>query len=303
MNKTRLIILLLAVFAAGAAAIFLMSSQRQARAQQAQKVATETAAPAIALSKVLVTNKDVPIGATLKADDLAFVDWPTAQVNKEIMITQDADAKAIETFTGATARQDAASGEPVTIRKFVKPGDQSFMAAILRPGMVATSVKVDPETAAGGFILPGDRVNVLASRSVPIRRGAETGEEMRAGTIFEDVRVLAIETTYQKPEVEKAGAAVPGKYITLEMTPRDAEAIMLADRMSELQVVLRSLSNEVLPDADPILSARRGGNNVLEQGGQFGAAAAAAQAGENVKVPTVRVHSNGAVTDTPVRAQ
>jgi len=113
------------------------------------------------------------------------------------------------------------------------------MAAILPSGMRAVSTPIREETAAGGFILPNDRVDVIVSRRV---RTAKR-EEHVSDTVLRNVRVLAIgQSIDQKGDKKVAN----GKTATLELTSRQAEILSLAQAMGEISLALRSLS-----DANP----------------------------------------------------
>ena len=102
--------------------------------------------------------------------------------------------------------------------------------------MRAVSTKISPETGAGGFILPDDRVDVLLTRTT---RGSNTASSTR--TFLKNVRVLAIGQTYR--ETEDNTKVVIGKTATLELTPGQAEALMQNEAMGTISLSLRSLTD------------------------------------------------------------
>ncbi len=106
-----------------------------------------------------------------------------------------------------------------------------MMAAVVEPGMRAVSMRISPETAVSGFILPGDRVDILFTRTEG-NNGAQTR------TLFENVKVLAINTIYaENPETP----TIEGANVTLEFTPPDAEAFVTARASGTLNLALRSV--------------------------------------------------------------
>jgi pilus assembly protein CpaB len=117
------------------------------------------------------------------------------------------------------------------------------MAAYLEPGMRAMAIRVTVETAAGGFILPGDRVDVLLTRETTLANvGAQDSDRSKfsSSTVMQNVKVLAIDQSTRAGDDEQA---VVGATATLELGPRDAEALALAKSEGELSLVLRSYAD------------------------------------------------------------
>lgn len=139
-------------------------------------------------------------------------------------------------LTGAVVREVLLKGDPVTERKLVRAGESGVMAVVLNPGMRAMSIPVSVESAAGGFILPGDRVDVVLSRQVQIANE----QEFRSETVMRNVKVLAIDQT-TKPE--DGAQTVVGATATLEVGADDAEALALADAQGDLALLLRSYAD------------------------------------------------------------
>src|SRR6185295_5496604 len=132
-------------------------------------------------------------------------------------IDQKSQPEALEGMVGAVSRFDLVEGEPVTATKLVHPGGAGFMAAMLNPGMRAASIEIAPETAAGGFILPNDRVDVIVTREIEktTGQGSNTISNVRSDLILANVRVLAIDGIYGAPAEEGQGAVLVGTRATL----------------------------------------------------------------------------------------
>ena len=112
------------------------------------------------------------------------------------------------------------------------------MAAILPSGMRAVSTEISPETGAGGFILPNDRVDVILSRRDQGQRQPRAPRPPTSETILTNVRVLAIDQTVEEKNGQRV---VVGKTATLELAPRQAETLALARQTGTLSLALRSL--------------------------------------------------------------
>ncbi len=107
------------------------------------------------------------------------------------MISKSTRPDAVDKLKEGRARNPIYQGEPINEKKIVLPGDKGFMAAILPKGHRAISVRISAETGAGGFILPNDKVDVILTRKLP------GSERQMSETVLTNVRVLAIDQTYQ----------------------------------------------------------------------------------------------------------
>lgn len=205
MNVTRIAVLGLALVA-GAGAFFMTMSNKGATPQ--------IAAPVEKTVRVLVADRDFARGERLTADAVRWYEWPEKALSPAY-ITEASGGDPAE-LEKAVARTSIVSGEPIMEAKIVRAGSSGLLAAVLAPGMRAVTMRITPETGVSGFVLPGDRVDIYYSESGD---GNRTGTEM----IFEDVRVLAINTTYnENPEAP----VIEGANATIELSPEDAEYLI-----------------------------------------------------------------------------
>jgi pilus assembly protein CpaB len=242
---------------------------------------TDATAEVVAISgpRVLVAARDVPAGSPLQPTDLEWRLWAEEGLSPQFLTQKDAP-EAQNEHVGAVTRQDLLAGEPIVASRIVKPGEQGFMAALVRPGYRAVAVPVSQETAASGFILPGDKVDVILTRKLTvIMSGGSQAEEVRSGIVLQDVRVLAIDQTYKRTDGEDGPEAVTGSVALLELSARDSELLAMADEMGDLSLALRPVLNANRTDT----GSQRVGTDMLEQTGQ------AAR-------DEVRIHSAGTVT-------
>jgi pilus assembly protein CpaB len=179
--------------------------------------------------QVLVVNKDIPLGAKLVDGDVEWVDWPKNAVPSGV-VKNVKGSSAREELLGSIAKAPIFSGEPIRAERLINT-DRGYMAAILPKGKRAIAVKVEQETAAGGFILPGDKVDLILTRK--FRNRSVTSE-----TILENIRVLAIDsTTAGESETKNLS---PQRTATLEMTLVQSEIVAQSQQTGTIALALRS---------------------------------------------------------------
>lgn len=245
MSPLRLIILLVAAGAA-IAAVFVVRTM-QAPAQAVAAVPIEAPKPVEAPTiDVLVVKRSVSLGQFLSPDDLAWQPWPmNAPVTN--FFTKKDNADALEKSVGAVARVDMVEGEPIVASKIVHVGDSGFMSAVLRPGMRAVSIEISAEAAAGGFILPGDHVDVMMTRELEAgETGGAPGKNIMTKGVLSNVRILAIDGVYGQAR-EGQGQFLVGSRATLELSPDDSKLLVTAQKAGQLSLTLRSVADLKAP--------------------------------------------------------
>ena len=228
MNVARVVVLAVAL-AAGGAAAFLVSSGDEKKPAPAP-------APVVQLPTVdvLIAKGDIGMGTAVSAQDFQWQAWPAATTGGSYVTKKD-KPNAIQEFAGSITRGPFTAGEPIREAKLIKANGSGFMAAILPSGMRAVSTEISPETGAGGFILPNDRVDVILSR----RAGSDNKSKTPTSeTILTNVRVLAID---QAVEEQNGQRVVVGKTATIELTPGQAETLAQSRQLGTLSLALRSL--------------------------------------------------------------
>src|SRR5450759_140439 len=104
--------------------------------------------------------------------------------------------------------------------------------------MRAISTQISPETGAGGFILPNDHVDVILTRRDRDADKSGAGETKTSETVLSNIRVLAIDQNVEEKNGQKV---VVGKTATLELTPGQAETLVLSQQVGTLSLSLRSI--------------------------------------------------------------
>jgi pilus assembly protein CpaB len=142
---------------------------------------------------------------------------------------------------GTVVRTALTAGAPVTQGSLVSPGDRGFLAAALAPGMRAITVPVSAKTGVGGFVFPGDRVDMLLTQTVS---GNDDAALKTTETILRNLRVLATDQSTESTTTQDGKTIVRAfRTITLEVTPRIAEKISVAQTIGTLSLVLRSIAD------------------------------------------------------------
>jgi pilus assembly protein CpaB len=231
MKAARVVVLSVAIGAGGLAAMLAGKSEPPPEVKPAV-VQVDTV-------DVLVAKGDIPMGTALSAGDMQWQSWPatTAAGN---FIRKNNRPQAFEDLNGQVARVPFVAGEPIREAKLVNAKGSGFMAAILPTGMRAVSTQISPENGAGGFILPNDRVDVILTRRDLNAEKSGGGEARTSETVLNNIRVLAIDQNIEEKNGQKV---VVGKTATLELSPSQAETLVLSQQVGSLSLALRSVTD------------------------------------------------------------
>ena len=227
MRPAQILVLAIALGAAGLAVLMVGRSEPPP---------VEAPAP-LPTATVLVAKTDIALGQPLGPDQLDWVAWPLESSRGEV-IRQGERPNAVTEFTGAIARSPFVAGEPIREAKIIKSNGSGFLAAILPGGMRAVAVEISPETGAGGFILPNDRVDVIFTPRPRDSDRRDSADETPSETILNNVRVLAID---QSIEEKNGQRVVIGKTATLEVTAGEGQRLTQSRQNGTLSLALRSL--------------------------------------------------------------
>jgi pilus assembly protein CpaB len=201
-------------------------------------------APQIQSQDVLVAAKDIGQGERISAENIRWQRWPddamnTAYIQKQTM------PDAVEKLDGSVVRSPFVAGEPIRNVKLARP-ESGFLSAILPSGKRAVAVRVSAQSAAGGFILPGDRVDIV--QTISQQTAPDAAAENVSRTILSNIKVLAIDQTVEEKDGQPV---VVGKTATLELDPAQVELISSAEASGTLSLSLRSIT-----DTDEVVTAR-----------------------------------------------
>lgn len=237
MDSRKVILLVGALFVAAITAFVARTLVAGAGAPQA--VAGAAPAPVVDGPEVLVATRALPVGTILDATALKFQPWPKELVENAYYLK---DATELNKLMGTVVRLPVTAGQPVTQGQLVKPGDRGFLAAALGPGMRAVTVPVSAQTSVAGFVFPGDRIDLLLTQSV---EGGGDGPPLKTSeTVVRNLRVLATDQRTSDEKDDKGNTVVTTfSTVTVEATPKIAEAIAIAQTMGNLSLSLRSIAD------------------------------------------------------------
>jgi pilus assembly protein CpaB len=254
MNRARIAVLAIALGAGGVAAYLASGSdEKPAPAQPVAQLPTVD---------VLVAKSEIALGQTVKAEDLQWQTWPAATASS-LFIQKTQRPNATTEITGSIVRSPFIAGEPIREQKLVKADGSGFMAAILPGGMRAVSTEISPESGAGGFILPNDRVDVILTRRLKDPLHPEIPEIVRSEVLLSNIRVLAID---QAPKEKDGQSTIVGRTVTLELKPEDEGHLATGRQAGTLSLALRSIADVNAVEVDNRIATSGSTVNIVRFG-------------------------------------
>jgi pilus assembly protein CpaB len=221
--RGNVVIMLLLAIISGAIAVFLANTWLNNQNQHASVVAPP---PAVETSTIVVAATDLGYGVQLQQETLREMPWPKNSV------PDGAFAKIADVLAGGrrVVLSPISPNEPVLKWKISGPGARASLSAVVTEGMRAVAVRVNDVVGVGGFVLPGDRVDLLYTRNQNRDEGASTD------ILIQNVRVLAIDQVAD----QKKDQPLVVKVVTLEVNSLDAQKIALAQTTGSLSLTLRA---------------------------------------------------------------
>lgn len=295
MNKNIIIVLVGAVLVA---VLVAMLVQLTLGKQEKPQVVAE------AKVEVLVAAKDLGIGKELKAGDLSWQEWPKSSVFPGAVIRKE-NKKPEAALEGRLAR-NIGKGEPVMKSAMLGTAVGNMVSASLEPGQRAVAIEVDASSMAGGFIGPGDFVDIILTYRESVKADGETNakvkemleltlDKMATETLLQNVKILAVDQMAERPEDNKVKVA---KTVTVAVSMQDAERLFLASELGNLTLALRGVGDEdTTKPSWPIMSDARltnMNNEIFKQYKQL-------KKDTSVNPNIVRIYNGESVVTQPAR--
>lgn len=214
--------------AAGATALVVLYLQKTAR----------TAAAGPLLTPVVVSASDLSFGQTLAESNLKVAMFPRESVPKGAV-------SRVDSLIGQTTKVFLAQDEPILTSKLSSIG--GGLSLMIAPTQRAVSIKVDRVSGVSGFVLPGDRVDVIA-----IVDQTTSSREALAKTILQNIEVLAAGEKTEK----KGNEPITVQSVTLLVDPEGAQKLALAQDQGTLHLALRNPNDTETDDDAEGLSTR-----------------------------------------------
>ncbi len=228
MNMSKIIIIIVALGAA-IGAMMLANSLNSTPAPIAQ---VETVIQETETVDILVASTMMLMGHKVGVDDIKWQKWPKDMVYDNMIVRNEQENKMQEAVDSVVKTQ-IDEGDPIRFSKLIDPKGGGLLSALLAPGMRAISTPISPETGAGGFILPNDKVDVLLTMQ-------NQQNQNKTRTILVNIKVLAIDQTIREEDGQQV---VVGKTATLELSSSQSEILAMANNEGSLTLSLRSLAD------------------------------------------------------------
>lgn len=182
--------------------------------------------------RVIVASRNVKFGEPLTVENLTHQDWP-ADTIPEGVYNHYEDVLGTDITQPRRATRQISQGEFILSEKISGFGENVSLVQTLASNTRAVSIEVDAVTSVGGFVSPGDRVDVVLAQG--------RGDTLRAATILQNIRVLGVD----QDAVSTSNAAKVGQTITVEVTPEQGQKLALARRAGVISLTLRTQDADV----------------------------------------------------------
>jgi pilus assembly protein CpaB len=226
MRRGNLFLLLIAIAMGGVAAYL------------AREWIAAHAVPASAQTTVVVAAVPLGFGTTLNRENVTEISWASGKMPEGAYATKDELFKEGRRVALGPLQRN----ELVLKTKITGPGQRASLSALLDEGKRAVTVRVDDVRGVAGFVLPGDRVDVVLIRSVP---GAGGPAENISDVLLQHVKVLAIDQLVN----ERQETPTVARAVTLEVDTDQAQKILLATNVGKLSLILGQAGGSNQADA------------------------------------------------------
>lgn len=185
------------------------------------------------LSNLVVARVEIPLGEKITADHLTFAPIPNGSAPEGAF-------RKIDEVVGRVAITPIGVREPVTTMKLAPAGVEGGLSAVIPEGYRAMTVKVDDIVGVSGFVMPGSYVDVVAVIVPPAVQGQPQGPISKI--VLQHIKVLASGPRIDSPENQRE--PTNAKAVTLQVTPDQAEKLVLAANEGKLQLVMRNYGDQ-----------------------------------------------------------
>lgn len=236
--KHKILIMLALASLCGGGAIFIARGVLEDR-DEARLAAMAVEKPAVAFRTIVVASQPLRFGTVLAPEMLTTLPWPGDALPAGAFETVDA-------LLGAEKRSvlfPLEANEPLLASKVTGPGERAALSRVISEGSRAVTLRVNDVAGVAGFVLPGDRVDVLLT--------AQSGETTTSDVILQGVRVLSIDQLAD----ERADAPMVVKSVTVEVDLESAQKITLAQTIGSLSLTLRRAGEEEPVTAETVTVA------------------------------------------------
>src|ERR1041384_3879188 len=183
------------------------------------------------LGTVVVAKTEIPLGEKITAEQLSLASLPNGS-------TPDGAFRKLDQVVGRVAIMPIGVREAITNSKLAPAGTGGGLSSVIPEGYRAMTVKVDDVVGVSGFIMPGSYVDVIA---VIVSASQQNGEPI-SKIVLQNIKVLASGPKLDSPQNQREPTNVGA--VTLQVTPDQAEKLVLAANEGKLQLVMRNYSDQ-----------------------------------------------------------
>jgi pilus assembly protein CpaB len=210
-------------FAAAFGLLAVFVAQNWLNSQAVRTTAADPQLPQPQAKTIVVAKQPLRFGARLEAGMLREVLWPANELPDGAFGSIGDLMRGGERLTLTAIEPN----EPVLAVKITGAGQRATLSALVQPGMKAVTIRVNDVEGVGGFVLPGDRVDIILTRN--------KGDNVSSEVVLQNSRVLAVDQSAD----ERASKAAVARSVTLEVGMTEAQKVGLAASVGTLSLVLR----------------------------------------------------------------
>ncbi len=197
-------------------------------------VAAASPPPPVTRVKYLAAARSLRAGTLLRPEDLKTVERDAGAILPDAQIDTPSHRSDL---IGCLVRETIEDGAIIVQSQLLRPGDHGFLAAVVRPGMLAETIGVDAISSVGGLLWPGDHVDAILTQELE-DRSLPNGERLSADIVLRDVRLVAIDQQLVQGAAPGTSAQIP-RTATIEISPEDAPRLAVAIKLGQISLAVR----------------------------------------------------------------
>ena len=262
----------------------------------AQSALKNDPAPAVVssveMTEIIVASKQIRAGKKLEKADLKWEKWPSDATFSGAIIKGE-DENPVDDIIGKRVKRGV--DEPFLKSAVVRTESKNVLTAKLKSGMRAMAIDVSAESMVGGFLIPGDFVDIIMTYKVKVDADSNqdvknTVKSLASETILQNVRVLAVDQLAEAASDDKGKV---GRTITLEVDARQQQSLALAGTLGDLHLSLRAAGDETIIDPSDQSTTDMTIGQTLNKVTEM-------QKTKRKKSDAIRIYSNSGVVDRDV---
>lgn len=235
MNNRNLIVIGIAIVL-GLFAVYIGNAYFSGVENRQEQIAAQNK-----MARIVVASQDMAFGTAVTPQNVRLANWPESSIPAGAFITVE------EAVKNRVALRSIVVGEPLLASKVSGANGRATIGSNLPAGMLAYTVQINDVAGVGGFVRPGDVVDVMITRQIP-GEGARASDKM-TDVLLQGVQVLGID---QVADQAKTDPAV-GRTATLQVSPFDAQRLALASQLGVLHLALRNVTDKALASTSTVL--------------------------------------------------